>query len=276
MRIDFHVHPLWDAVPEDVRRGASAAWLRSCAPDPGAHLLKAMDEAGFEISICLALEGKTGIYTTNATIDGFVRTDPKRLLAFANVDPLEPDAVAKLEYWVKERGFRGLKLHPSMQFFYPNDQRVYPLYEAATRLGIPVLMHTGRAGQGSRTKYALPIHLDDVALDFPDLPIVAAHCGGGFFEEMYQVALDHPNIHVECSGLFDVYGNETRDVLKRLLAPNPYGPAIGPERVIFGTDWPTFDQIDYVRLFESLDLSRDDLDKIFGENAAKLLKLTRD
>jgi len=78
---------------------------------------------------------------------------------------------------------RGLKLHPPLQGFSPNDRIAYPLYEVFAEAKLPVLFHTGHSGIGTgmpggggiRLKYGNPMLIDDVAVDFPDMPIIMAH-----------------------------------------------------------------------------------------------------
>ena len=78
---------------------------------------------------------------------------------------------------------RGLKLHPPLQQFVPNDRIAYPLYEVFAEARLPVLFHTGHSGIGTgmpggggiRLKYGNPMPIDDVAVDFPEMPIIMAH-----------------------------------------------------------------------------------------------------
>lgn len=156
--------------------------------------------------------------------------DQEMLLPFASLNPnTHPDPAAKLEYYVKECGVKGLKLLPSYQFFYPNEPRMYPMYAVAQELGIPVLLHIGSSVfRGTRLKYCAPIHLDDVAVDFPDLTIVMAHSGRGFwYEECFFLSRLHPNVYMEISGL------PPSNLLR-------YFPDLerNADKVIFGSDWP--------------------------------------
>src|SRR4029079_5828605 len=84
---------------------------------------------------------------------------------------------------IADHGVRGFKFHPNVQAFFPNDRMAYPLYEVIAEAGLPALFHTGQSGVGSglpggggvRLKYSNPMHVDDVAVDFPELKIVLAH-----------------------------------------------------------------------------------------------------
>ena len=130
---------------------------------------------------------------------------------------------------VNEDGFRGLKLYPTYQQYFLNDPRIYPIYRTAQDLGIPVLIHTGSSiFQGTRLKYGDPLHLDDVAVDFPDLKLAMAHSGRGFwYDRAFFMSRLHKNVYMEISGLPP----------SRLLE---YFPDLGrnADKVIFGSDWP--------------------------------------
>ena len=95
-----------------------------------------------------------------------------------------------------------------MQGFYPNDRSAYVLYEAIAEGGVPALFHTGqtgvgagmRGGMGMRLKYSNPMYLDDVAADFPDMPIILAHPSFPWQEEALSVATHKPNVYIDLSG----------------------------------------------------------------------------
>ena len=101
------------------------------------------------------------------------------LIPFASIDPAKGKAGAReARRLIREFGVRGFKFHPSMQGFYPNDRNAYVLYEAIAESGLPALFHTGQTGVGSgmpggagiRLKYSNPMYIDDVAVDFPEMP----------------------------------------------------------------------------------------------------------
>ena len=97
----------------------------------------------------------------------------------AGVDPRRKDAPDLFKRCTNDWGMKGLKLHPCAGF-YPNQKEVYPLLEQACELKIPVLIHSGSMMVPLRSKYSQAIHFDDLAADFPDLPVIAAHSGGLF------------------------------------------------------------------------------------------------
>ena len=107
------------------------------------------------------------------------------------------------EKYIVEMGFKGLKLYPTYQHFFPNQNDVYPIYEKALELNIPVMFHTGSSiYKHSKLKYGDPLYLDEVAADFPDLKIVMAHSGRGFwYDKAFFISRIHKNLYMEISGL---------------------------------------------------------------------------
>ena len=103
---------------------------------------------------------------------------------------------------------RGLKLHPPVQEFWPNDRLAYPLYELFAEAKLPVLFHTGHSGIGTgmpggggiRLKYGQPMPIDDVAVDFPELPIILAHPSFPWQDEAISICLHKPTVYIDLSG----------------------------------------------------------------------------
>ncbi|MDA8234206.1 MAG: amidohydrolase family protein [Clostridia bacterium] len=188
------------------------------------------------------------------------------LFPFASINPyLHNRPGDELEYWVKERGFKGVKLYPTYQFFYPNDSMLYPFYAKAEELGIPVMLHTGSSVfKGARIKYGDPTFLDDVAVDFPKLNIIMAHSGRGFwYDRAFFLARLHENVYMELAGLPP----------SRLLT---YFPELerNADKIIFGSDWPGLTSIaENIEAIRRLPISEEAKDKILGKNAARVLKI---
>ena len=130
-------------------------------------------------------------------------------IAFASLDPTRgPAAVREARRLVGAGLVRGLKLHPPLQQFFPNDPMAYPLYEVFAEARLPVLFHTGhsgigtgmRGGGGIRLKYGHPMPIDDVAVDFPDMPIIMAHPSFPWQDEAISVCLHKPQVYIDLSG----------------------------------------------------------------------------
>ena len=228
--------------------------------------VKALDEAGIDYAVILAeLAPLTSAIASNEGVRRLC-DENARLIPFASINPSLTDHLDReLERLVVKEGFRGLKLYPTYQYFYPNDARIYPLYAKAQELGIPVLLHTGSSVfPASRIKYGDPLYLDDVAVDFPELNIVLAHSGRPFwYDRAYALARFRPHIHMELSGLPP----------SRLMRYFPELERVA-DKVIFGSDWPSVPTLkENVAAIRSLPISDEAKTKILGGNAARLLKL---
>lgn len=223
-----------------------------------------LTKEGVEYAVILAEDSPltTGV-VTNEYVHDFCKGRNK-LIPFASINPSttsNPEII--LETCANDMGFKGLKLYPSYQHFFPNDKKIYTLYETALQYSIPILFHTGSSiYKNSKVKYADPIHLDEVAADFPDLKIVMAHSGRGFwYDQAFFISRIHKNLYMEISGLPP----------KKLLE---YFPEFekNTDKIIFGSDWPGIKSIkDNIDALCSLGLKEASIRKILYENAKKVL-----
>lgn len=272
MVIDFHTHlphyETYTASYTDLLRaewGDRAEWVPQHYALPE-NFLQLMDESGVDYAVVMAeLAPITTGVCTNEDVAAFCARSP-RLLPYASVNPyLTSQPAQELRRLVRDHGFRGLKLYPTYQYFYPNEPMLYPLYATAQELGIPVSVHLGSSVfKGSRIKYGDPISLDDVAVDFPGLPLLMCHCGRPFwYDQAFGLARLHPNLYMEISGLPP----------HKLLTYFPELERVA-DKVIFGSDWPGISSMaGNVEAIRSLALSDATKSKILGGNAARLLKL---
>jgi predicted TIM-barrel fold metal-dependent hydrolase len=196
------------------------------------------------------------------------------LIPFASIDPAKGKAGAReARRLIRDFGIRGFKFHPTMQGFYPNDRGAYVLYEAIAEAGLPALFHTGqtgvgsgmRGGNGMRLKYSNPMYLDDVAVDFPDMPIILAHPSFPWQEEALSVAQHKPNVYIDLSGWSPKY---FPPILVR------YANSILKKKVLFGSDWPVITPDRWLKDFDTLDIKPEVKPLILKENAVKLLGLS--
>jgi len=195
------------------------------------------------------------------------------LIPFASIDPHKGKMGAReARRLVEHFGVQGFKLHPTMQGFYPNDRMAYTLYEAIAETGKPALFHTGqtgvgsgmRGGNGMRLKYSNPMHIDDVAVDFPDMPIILAHPSFPWQEEALAVANHKPNVWIDLSGWSPKY---FPPILLR------YANSLLKHKVLFGSDWPMITPERWLADFEKIEVKEAVRPLILKENAARLLGL---
>ena len=221
---------------------------------------------GVEYAVVLAEDSPmvTGV-VTNSYVHNFCR-GKKRLIPFSSINPItSPNPEELLEKCIRELGFRGLKLYPTYQRFFPNQKEVYPLYEKAVEFDIPVMFHTGSSiYRNSKLKYGDPLHLDEVAVDFPDLKIVMAHSGRGFwYNRAFFLSKLHKNLYMEISGL------PPQNLLH-------YFPELekNSDKIIFGSDWPGVRGIkENIDVICSLPIKKTTIEKILYRNAEKVLRM---
>src|SRR6202162_1699733 len=201
------------------------------------------------------------------------RDHPKAFTGFGSVDPLKGDrAIAELSR-IADLGLKGVKLHPSLQAFAPDDERHWPLYERCEELGLVLLFHTGTSGigagqsggQGIRLDYARPIRLDAAAASFPDLKMIAAHFGYPWHLELLAMALHKTNIYIDISGSAPRYipAEVVRDMKGRLQ-----------DQFLFGSDYPFIQPKRCLEELSGLDLSEAVLQKVLLDNGKRLLGLS--
>ena len=195
------------------------------------------------------------------------------LIPFASIDPHKGKmGVREARRLVRDFGIKGFKFHPTFQGFYPNDRMAYALYEAIQDEGAIALFHTGqtgvgsgmRGGMGMRLKYSNPMYLDDVAVDFPDMPIILAHPSFPWQEEALSVCQHKPNVYIDLSGWSPKYFPE---ILVK------YANSMLRKKMLFGSDWPAITPDRWLADFEQAGFRDEVRPLILKENAKRLLKL---
>lgn len=195
------------------------------------------------------------------------------LIPFASIDPAKGKAGAReARRLVRDFGVRGFKFHPTMMGFFPNDRMAYPLYEAIAEEGAIALFHTGqtgvgsgmRGGMGMRLKYSNPMHIDDVAVDFPDMPIIMAHPAFPWQEEALAVCQHKPNVWIDLSGWSPKYFPE---ILVR------YANSLLRDKMLFGSDWPAITPDRWLADFAKSAFRDEVRPLILKDNARRLLRL---
>jgi predicted TIM-barrel fold metal-dependent hydrolase len=193
-------------------------------------------------------------------------------IPFVMVDPWREHAGADEAQRLIRAGARGFKFHPPSQGFYANDQRMYELYEVIAAAKLPALFHTGQtavgqgagAGGGIRLKYGNPIYLDDVAVDFPDMPIIMAHPSFPWQEEALAIALHKAQVFIDLSGWSPKY------FPPQLIQ---YANTLLKNKVLFGSDHPMITTDRWLADFQTAGFRDEVTPLILKENAARLLGL---
>ena len=195
------------------------------------------------------------------------------MVAFASIDPHKGKRGAReARRLIAEHGVRGFKFHPTVQGFYAYDKMAWPIYEVIAEHGLPAIFHSGHSGIGSgmrcggglRLEYSNPMHLDDVAITFPDMQIVIAHPSWPWQDEALSVAMHKPNVWIDLSGWSPKY-----------FPPQlvQYANTLLRDRMLFGSDWPLISPDRWMKDFDDAGFKAEVKRLILKDNAVRLLKL---
>jgi uncharacterized protein len=195
------------------------------------------------------------------------------MIAFASVDPTRgAPAVAEASRLIATGAFRGFKLHPPMQQFHANDRSIYPFYEVLNAAKMPALFHTGHSGIGTgmpggggvRLKYGNPMDIDDIAVDFPDMPIIMAHPSFPWQDEAISVCLHKRQVYIDLSGWSPKYFSPT------LIQ---YANTLLKTKMLFGSDFPLITPDRWLADFAKIPIKDDVRPLILKENAIRFFNL---
>jgi predicted TIM-barrel fold metal-dependent hydrolase len=276
--IDFHTHAWKSALAvDDAPSESQEAMGRYFRYQPQHSTVPEMADMyrklkmAFVVFTVDSLRQKNKI--TNEEIAELAHKHSDVAIPFASINPHRgKEGVAAAKRLIKDHKVRGFKFHPSEQDFFPNDPIAYPLYEAIAEAKLPALFHSGQTGVGAgtpggggiRLKYSNPMLLDDVAVDFPDMPIVLAHPSFPWQEEALSVATHKPQVYIDLSGWSPKY-------FPPILVQ--YANTLLKEKILFGSDYPVMTPERWMADFDKLPIKPEVRPLILKENAAKLLGL---
>ncbi len=270
---DVHVHLEHTEEDTDVDKHA-ATYFKGIAPRDAASLAEYYRSRSMACIVFTVDETLSGVpRLTNEAVAQFAAENADIALAFASLNPHRgPEAVREARRLVDSGAVRGLKLHPPIQEFFPNDRVAYPLYEVFEEARLPVIFHTGhsgigtgmRGGGGIRLKYGNPMPIDDVAVDFPDMPIIMAHPSFPWQDEAISVCLHKPQVYIDLSGWSPKYFSPT------LIQ---YANTLLKHKVLFGSDYPMLTPDRWLADFEKAAFRDEVRPLILKENAIRLFGL---
>jgi predicted TIM-barrel fold metal-dependent hydrolase len=230
-------------------------------------------------AVIFAVDSESGtgqVRVPNEEVAEIAAANSDVLIPFASIEPAKGRLGAReARRLIEDHGIKGFKFHPNMQEFFPNDRTAYSIFEVIEEYRLPALFHTGHSGIGAglpggggiRLKYSNPMYVDDVAVDFPDMPIVLAHPSFPWQDEALSVCMHKPNVYIDLSGWSPKYFPPT------LLR---YANTLLREKMLFGSDYPVLTPDRWLADFEKTEIKPEVRPLILKENAIRLLGLNGD
>jgi uncharacterized protein len=270
---DVHVHLEHTGEATEVDKKAASYFKGAADRDPVAmaEYYRSRNMAFIVFTVDETLSGVTR--KSNDDVVAFAAQNPDIAIPFASINPNRgAEGVREARRLVDGGLVKGLKLHPPIMEFWPNDRLAYPLYEVFAAARLPVVFHTGhsgigtgmRGGGGIRLKYGDPMPIDDVAVDFPDLPIVMAHPSFPWQDEAISICLHKPQVYIDLSGWSPKYFSPT------LIQ---YANTLLREKVMFGSDYPMLTPDRWIADFDKAPFRDDVRPLILKENAIRVFGL---
>lgn len=271
--IDVHVHLEHSGAETEADKHAAAYFKGGAARDGAtmADYYRSRNMAFVVFTVDETLSGMRRL--SNDDVVAFAAEHADVAIPFASLNPTRGTAAVREARRLVDAGaVRGLKLHPPIQEFSPDDRLAYPLYEVFAEARLPVVFHTGhsgigtgmRGGGGIRLKYGNPMPIDDVAVDFPDMPIVLAHPSFPWQDEAISICLHKPQVYIDLSGWSPKYFSPT------LVQ---YANTLLKHKVLFGSDYPMLTPDRWLADFEKIGIRDEVRPLILKENAVRFLGL---
>jgi predicted TIM-barrel fold metal-dependent hydrolase len=196
----------------------------------------------------------------------------ERLLLFAGVDFNRSNAIELLDRYYDRYEPAGLKVYPASGF-YPHEGRYDAIWKKIEDLGLPVTIHAGMALAPLDEKYCHPSYMRSVAENHPDTKFIIAHLGGKFHDELFPLMEAYDNVYTDCSALQGWFPD--MDMIRKRLDE---ATSRFPDRVVFGSDFPLYENhttcSKFISLIREMDFGNDRIkDALLGGNMARVLGL---
>jgi hypothetical protein len=212
--------------------------------------------------------------STRAVVDATRHAPGLHVVAGISWTNLTGEDLQELRSLLQEGAIKGLKLYPGYEPFYPADSKLTPVYALAEEFDVPVMIHTGDTYSPSgKVKYSHPLHIDEVAVDFPRVKFVICHLGNPWLRDCMEIVYKNENVYADISGLVlgdfsDRFEEYMRKQLQEMLL---WG--MNPAKVLFGTDWPISSMESYLKFMDELRLPPRDKRLMLAENASALFRI---
>lgn len=196
------------------------------------------------------------------------------LVSFAGLDPVYMDEavlLGEIDDKIK-RGAKGVKIVLRALAIYADDPRMTPVYELISRLGVPITAQVGIHGEaGDRGAYANPKFFEAALKQFPDLTVNCVHLGHGFEDEVADLCQRFPNAYTDVSSRLHTVDDPKSGIDRQWVVD--FIRRCGAEHVMFGTNYPGGDPVQYVKILRELALTDGELELVASGNAKRFAKL---
>ncbi len=229
-----------------------------------ALLLQEMDQAGVNKGLVVGrLAGMLGS-VSNDDVAAIVAAHPERFIGAASIDPTHRRAAIDTIEAALQAGFKLINIEPGAYPvpMYADDRRLYPLYGHCEDRGVPIILMVGGTA-GPDLSYSDPIRTDLVLADFPQLQVVVAHGGWPWVTQILHLAFRRPNLWLSP----DMYFSRMPGWEEYVRAADSFLA----DRMLYASSFPFCPVHDYKTWFESLPIRADNLAKVMGGNARRLL-----
>lgn len=239
-------------------------------------LVASMDVAGIDYS--LVITDRHSQYSATRSVIQLSEKYPQiKVIGDISFSSLSKNEKEYIFGYLKDGKIVGLKFYLGYEDYYPNDAKLHPIYSFCEKNGYPVVFHTGllEVGYQGLLKQAHPLNIDEVAHMFPKLRIVIAHMGNPWLMDCAAVVIKNENVYTDISGFFAEYESVAKDevelFVKQLGEMRTFMGSF--EKVIFGTDFPLYDQKEYLNVARKLPLTKQEAELVFWRNAKEIYNL---
>ncbi len=258
MIINAHAHIYPEKIAERAVKGIEQFYNINVELDGTlSGLLKEGEEAGVERFIVQSVATvPEQVISINNFISSSVNAFPDKLIGFGTMHPDFPDIEGEIERIIS-MGLKGIKLHSDFQRFNLDDERAFPIYEAAEGR-LPILFHMG----DTRYDFSAPERLLKVIQKFPRLTVIGAHFAGWSLWDRAASVLEGTGIYTDCSSSFYALSPEhSAELIKKF----------GADRVLWGTDYPMWTSKEELMRFGKIPLTDEERKLILSENALRVI-----
>lgn len=278
MIIDAHVHlhptpEVGKMVVEMIKEQYGVGYYSYGTPE---DYLQDMKNSGIDKAVMVSFAPDNQLKNNNFWTVAITRPGKNRpakypmFIPFISVSPTMTgrSPVEELEHKYKW-GMKGLKIHPIAQNFSPDDERMWPVYEWLVKHDLPITAHSG-VNIDNKSALGEPDRWIPVLEDFPELKLILAHLGNGFWDQTIEIADRFPKVMFDTAIAISYINSPTTlddgeavDLIR----------TIGSDRILFGSDYPWVNPAEDIKRINGLDISDEDKKLILGENAVKLFNL---